>query len=405
MNARDPEAIRRLSTALCAGKMLEELFQLRRDYPSACPDAEARELADNLALHLEVNLPENLKHAKPSLTLETDPLDFSMLNTLLMFELPPARDATDLDATIAAMKESLLYAQEHFDAAISPLVERVQRIGLIECRIPSPVDPASPLNDRRRTVPLLSLYWSLLRELLNYRIASPVFLNPDPMLPMTEVLWLRIEACLDRLTGHPEVGPVRQAAEFLYSGLVDGEPDDLQVIRDAAQAYARTVDRFIARRLAVASFQFEPTRQEGNFATVFRAKLHETKSSTDKHWRIILAGTEHTAPRPESSDAITSIRHLSTQLARFSDEILGGLERIEDSTRVFDELSTDEISGFQSLGQLAREFLEVRVLADQRKATITVGQQVAKDIYDDRVPKVVRTLIAALRRSNDDTPS
>lgn len=100
----------------------------------------------------------------------------------------------------------------------------------------------------------------------------------------------------------------------------------------------------------------------------------------------------------ESADLI-ALRHISAQLAQFAEEILGALERIEDTTKTFSGLSEDDIIAFRQLGELAAEYLQVRILDDQRQATLTVGQKATKAFYEDKVPKWLRFVVDDLQRA------
>ncbi|MCP4603809.1 MAG: pentapeptide repeat-containing protein [Proteobacteria bacterium] len=90
-----------------------------------------------------------------------------------------------------------------------------------------------------------------------------------------------------------------------------------------------------------------------------------------------------------------------------TDEIISALESIGR-----DDLRSVKLSGFtdaqmealKNLAEFGSEYLEVRVDADNKEAQMTPGQKVARDVYESKVAKPLRTVIGAVFQSLSEGP-
>ncbi len=90
-----------------------------------------------------------------------------------------------------------------------------------------------------------------------------------------------------------------------------------------------------------------------------------------------------------------------------TDEIISTLESIgrEDLRSVKLAGFTDaQMEALKNLAEFGSEYLEVRVDADNKEAQMTPGQKVARDVYESKVAKPLRTVIGAVFQSLSEKP-
>lgn len=278
-----------LATVLTACVCLNCLEEMRRYYPDALTEAEARDLHQQLTASIELWLQaetgEQFKsiYKRPDFAVTTNESILVLMVTITM-HLIGDMPSSEIQS---AMAQVFRRAQEMAVEPVNTACRRLSELEIFTCR--SVVVTAGPeFADPRRALQLLDEYWGVVRHLVSIDSGAYVFHVPHPLLATIVNLRDRIDACFQHLHAVSGWEDAKETIEAFLDVLESSDLDDLQAVPERTNRRLANAELFLQQsRLRLGRKTFPLTRAEQSFLAVARWGV-------DKYERDVVEGKKRT---------------------------------------------------------------------------------------------------------------
>jgi len=312
-NIYNSTSTQEIADLYCATYYLREFIEMLNLYPTLTERAEVmkihRILVDTIDLSLKLDLFQRYKenYIKPEFNTKHIP---EYLSTIIMGALlclyPRITDnSVDLsslpeDKWEKEFQKIRKQAFNNTSVSLRTVLETLEKIMVFDCKLPHPVD-SSEFNSKSRTIYILTEYWKIYSEYVQYLSTTNAWFKPDPMIIFMTNIKERIISCIEKLGC---IDKLQDVYDFLDMPLteVDAIPEYIAERIDTAWNAIEII------RSEIGFGIHSLTNQEKLFMEAYNTNFQTNRASAEKWFHKLLK-------KVEQRNNSTSQFHSTTQLS------------------------------------------------------------------------------------------
>jgi hypothetical protein len=296
------------ATVVVAATGLQHLLRIRRLYPDAIEETEARQLFATLVSELERalrhdNLVPLLRvYERPEFDCPVEPVKLSAVTVVLLMRMPGRRfEGKSVDEVRQEIGEAFVGALALASPPVRASNERIHQLRMLDCRVPNPIDDPA-YRSPRRLLQVLREYWFVMEDIVLFQMDAPIGWTPHPLLSAILNMKDRMAQCFAGLGDMPGAQEAHKKIEHLVDIALSGEPDELSVVPEWTRGEVGSVDRFLMEtQLILGSMDFALTPEENLFIDAVKTGTAEWKERTQRTFAEQMKRLEKLRPSFERS--------------------------------------------------------------------------------------------------------
>ncbi len=300
-------SIEELSNFLYSARYLDSMQEMMKNYPEFIKKKNLLKIHTILLKYVDKSLQledfKSLKeiYNKPEFSPQGSNDSIKILFTvpltwirLEIFDKPKDFETlTDLEIRKEII-EIYKFSYEKISAELKQAVDSLKLIMILDCHIPISASNEDFLS-KPRLMFLLSKYFEIYAEYIQYRTTAYMWFIPDPLVKFTTSLKIRIRKLIELLEINKETSIILEFIEL--------PPEDVDAIPDQINSMINySIETLEIQHTKFGHEIFPFTEQEKLFIDSFNSHFQENRTHAEKHFHNFLNNTEKNSSNSSSKE-------------------------------------------------------------------------------------------------------